>query len=127
MMPAAGARLGKRKLMTTTELAADFEDYLVTKGALARSGTRPGNARAPSYRTMYEHSSLEPAAFADAVAEFHDLPRAALETMRAGKALIEAFSASCATWEPSPTKPPTASCGWRSPIRPIPPRCGRSN
>jgi len=78
--------------MVTTAVVTDFEDYLVSKGALSRPGTRAANARAPSYRTLYERSTLEPAVFAEAVAQFHDLPRASLDTMRAGQALIEAFS-----------------------------------
>jgi general secretion pathway protein E len=78
--------------MATTETAPDFEEYLVSLGALPRSGSRAANARAPSYRAMYERSALEPAAFAEAVATFHDLPRASLDTMRAGRALVEPFS-----------------------------------
>ncbi|MPZ56890.1 MAG: type II/IV secretion system protein [Rhizobiales bacterium] len=78
--------------MATITTATDFEDYLVSMGALTRSGTRSASARAPSYRTMYERGSLEPAAFAEAVASFHGLPRASLDTMRAGRALIEPFS-----------------------------------
>jgi general secretion pathway protein E len=78
--------------MATIATAANFEDYLISTGALARSGTRAANARPPSYRAMYERSALEPAAFAEAVAAFHDLPRASLEGMRAGNPLIEPFS-----------------------------------
>jgi general secretion pathway protein E len=78
--------------MTTTVPVTDFEDYLVSMGALTRSGSRAANARGPSYRAMYERGALEPAAFADAVATFHDLPRASLDTIRAGVPLIEPFS-----------------------------------
>lgn len=78
--------------MTTTAPVTDFEDYLVSMGALPRSGSRAANARAPSYRAMYERSTIEPAAFAEAVAAFHELPRASLDGMRAGTPLIEPFS-----------------------------------
>jgi general secretion pathway protein E len=78
--------------MATTAVVTDFEEYLVSKHALTRQGTRAANVRAPSYRAMYERSTLEPPAFAEAVAEFHGLPRASLDTMRAGRPLIDAFS-----------------------------------
>src|SRR5688572_21559619 len=78
--------------MVTNAVATDFEEYLVSKNALTRQGTRAANVRGPTYRMMYERSTLEPGAFAQAVADFHGLPRASLDTMRAGRALIEAFS-----------------------------------
>ena len=78
--------------MANTETAPDFEEYLLSLGSLARSGSRAANARAPSYRAMYERSTMEPGAFAEAVATYHDLPRASLEAMRAGTALVEPFS-----------------------------------
>jgi general secretion pathway protein E len=78
--------------MSTTEpVASDFEDYLVSMGALARAG-RQTNGRTPSYRTLFERGTLEPGAFAEAVAAFHEMSRADLEAMRTGRPLLEQFS-----------------------------------
>jgi len=71
--------------------AADFEEHLVSLGALARSGAR-ANGRAPGYRALFERTTLEPAAFADAVAAFHNLPRASVDAMQAGRPLTDSFS-----------------------------------
>jgi general secretion pathway protein E len=79
--------------MSTTEpVGSEFEDHLVSMGALARTAGRQANGRTAGYRTLFERSTLEPAAFADTVAAFHELPRADLETMRAGRPLLEQFS-----------------------------------
>ena len=79
--------------MSTTEpVASDFEEHLVSLGALSRAAGRNGNGRAVNYRTLFERGTLEPAAFAEAVSDFHDLPRADLEAMRAGRPLLEQFS-----------------------------------
>jgi general secretion pathway protein E len=79
-------------MTTTAPVASDFEDYLVSMGALSRVGTRPANGRSVSYRSLFERGTLEPAAFAEAVAAFHELPRADLEAMRGGRPLLEQFS-----------------------------------
>ncbi len=68
-----------------------FEDYLVSIGALTAPPGGPGR-RAATYRSLLENSSLDPAKFADAVAAFHQLPRASLDAMTAGRPLLERFS-----------------------------------
>jgi general secretion pathway protein E len=78
-------------LSAAPPVTPSFEDHLVSMGALARTGARAGE-RAPSYRSLFERGTLEPAAFADAVASFHGMPRGSLDVMRAGRPLSENFS-----------------------------------
>ena len=77
----------------TVAVQSTFEDYLVSIGAMA-SGFSAGNTgrRKSGYRSVLEQSSLEQAAFAEAVATFHKMPRTSLTAMRAGRPLIDRFS-----------------------------------
>jgi general secretion pathway protein E len=76
----------------TVGVRSDFEQHLISAGVL-KPGPGAATARRPaSYRMLLEHSGLEPAAFADAVAAFHNLPRVALATLREGRPLLEGFS-----------------------------------
>ena len=53
-----------------------------------------GSARGKtSYRQWLELTAAEPPAFADAVASFHKLPRVSAGTIKAGKPLLDRFSA----------------------------------
>ncbi len=72
---------------------SSFEDHLVATGALSPGfkASQAGRRTAP-YRALMEQAGLEPAAFADAVAAHHGLPRVALAGMRAGEALLDRFS-----------------------------------
>jgi len=72
---------------------SSFEDYLVAMGALTPGfkAAQAGRSTAP-YRVLLEQTGLEPAAFADAVAAHHGLPRVALAAMRAGEPLLDRFS-----------------------------------
>jgi general secretion pathway protein E len=68
-----------------------FEDYLVSTGMLkppAKGAARPK----ASYRQLLEETAQEPAAFAQVVADYHNLPRVSLTAMRAGSPLLERFS-----------------------------------
>ena len=70
-----------------------FEDFLVEKGLLPAGlvGHAPGRAK-QSYRQLLELTAAEPAAFADAVAAFHKLPRVSSSTIKTGKPLLDRFS-----------------------------------
>ena len=70
-----------------------FEDYLVEKGLLPAGlvSHAPGRAK-QNYRQLLELTAADPAAFADAVAAFHKLPRVSSSTIKAGKPLLERFS-----------------------------------
>lgn len=76
----------------TLAVQSGFEGHLVSIGALPTGVGPLHSAGRAGYRTLLEQSLLEPAAFADAVAGFHGLPRALLAEMRAGRALIDQFS-----------------------------------
>ncbi len=69
-----------------------FEGHLVSIGVLP-AGLPPAHGSGhTNYRALLEKSALEPAAFADAVAAFHGLPRTSLTEMRAASILIDQFS-----------------------------------
>src|SRR5688572_12771563 len=70
-----------------------FEDYLVEKGLLPAGlvSHAPGRAK-QNYRQLLELTTADPAAFADAVAAFHKLPRVSSSTIKAGKPLLDRFS-----------------------------------
>jgi general secretion pathway protein E len=72
---------------------SDFEQHLISAGLLKTAASSAANRRPVSYRTLFERSGMEPAAFADTVATFHDLPRATITGLREGKALLDGFSA----------------------------------
>jgi general secretion pathway protein E len=69
-----------------------FEEYLVSIGMLKAAA--PGGAGKPkvSYRQLLEATTQEPAAFAQAVANYHKLPRVSATTLRAGEPLLDRFS-----------------------------------
>jgi general secretion pathway protein E len=71
-----------------------FEDYLASSGLLPAGAVPPSRAGAAktSYRQLLELTAAEPAAFADAVATFHKLPRVTSGAIRAGKPLLDRFS-----------------------------------
>ena len=72
---------------------SSFEDYLVSTGAIASGFNAGGTGRRKAgYRHLLEQTELEQAAFAEAVAAYHGLPRTSLNAMRAGRALIDRFS-----------------------------------
>ena len=76
----------------TVGLKSDFEQHLISAGFLTPAAGAAAGRRPVSYRTLYERSGMEPAAFADAVAKFHGLQRTSLATMREGRALLDGFS-----------------------------------
>jgi general secretion pathway protein E len=76
----------------TVGVKSDFEQHLISAGFLKPAIGAGANRRPAAYRTLFERSGLEPAAFADAVAKFHGLPRSALATMREGQPLLDGFS-----------------------------------
>jgi general secretion pathway protein E len=69
-----------------------FEDYLVSIGMLKASPKGAAARPKASYRQLLEETAQEPAAFAQAVADYHNLPRVSLTAMRAGTPLLERFS-----------------------------------
>jgi len=70
-----------------------FEDYLVEKGLLPAGLVSHASGRAKqNYRQLLELTAADPAAFADAVASFHKLPRVSSSTIKAGKPLLDRFS-----------------------------------
>lgn len=73
---------------TTTET---FTERLVRLGFVA-AGTTEATTEGGGLRALLERSTLEPGAFADQVAEHHGLPRAGLEALQAGRALISGLS-----------------------------------
>lgn len=72
-------------------LPVNFEDHLRSAGVTSLSPDSSG-ARRAGYRSLFEASGLEPAAFADQVAAFHGLPRSDAEVMRAGRPVVDRFS-----------------------------------
>jgi general secretion pathway protein E len=76
----------------TVSVQSDFEQHLISLGFLTPAVGAGTNRRAAGYRALFERSGLEPAAFADAVAKFHGLPRAVIATMREGRPLLDGFS-----------------------------------
>ena len=72
---------------------SSFEDHLVAIGALTPGfKAAQGGRRTAPYRALLEQTGLEAAAFAEAVAAHHGLPRVALATVRAGAPLLDRFS-----------------------------------
>jgi general secretion pathway protein E len=69
-----------------------FEDYLVSIGMLKAAGNGGPGRPKPSYRQLLEDTTQEPAAFAEAVAKYHQLPRISATAMRAGEPLLDRFS-----------------------------------
>lgn len=69
-----------------------FEEYLVSTGMLKAVAKGAAGKPKTSYRQLLEDTAQEPAAFAQAVANFHKLPRTSLTAMRAGEPLLERFS-----------------------------------
>jgi len=69
-----------------------FEDYLVSIGMLKAPAKGAAARPKTSYRQLVEETAQEPAAFAEAVAAYHNLPRISLTAMRAGEPLLDRFS-----------------------------------
>jgi general secretion pathway protein E len=76
----------------TVGVKSDFEQHLISAGLLTPAAGSAAARRPLSYAALFEHSGMEPAPFADAVAKFHALPRVSLSAMREGKPLLEGFS-----------------------------------
>jgi general secretion pathway protein E len=76
----------------TVGVKSDFEQHLISAGFLTPAVGAGATRRPAAYRALFERSGLEPAAFADAVAKFHGLPRASLAAMREGRSLLDGFS-----------------------------------
>ena len=76
-------------MATATE--ESFTDRLIRLGFVA-AGTVAPSPETGGLRALLERSSLEPAAFAERVAEHFGLPRAELEAMQAGRPLVSGLS-----------------------------------
>jgi general secretion pathway protein E len=76
----------------TVSVQLSFEDHLVSIGMLKALSKGAGSRPKASYRQLLEETAQEPAAFAQAVATYHKLPRVSLTTMRAGEPLLDRFS-----------------------------------
>lgn len=75
----------------TTATDETFTERLIRLGFVA-AGTAEPSPETGGLRAVLERSTLEPAAFADRVAEHHGLPRASLEALQAGRPLISGLS-----------------------------------
>ncbi len=76
-------------MATTTN--ETFTERLTRLGFVA-AGTAEASPETGGLRALLERSTLEPAAFADQVADHFGLPRAGLETMQNGRPLISGLS-----------------------------------
>jgi general secretion pathway protein E len=74
-----------------TTIDETFIERLVRLGFVA-AGTAEPSPETGGLRAVLERSSLDPAAFADRLADHYDLPRAGLEAMQVGKPLVSGLS-----------------------------------